>query len=200
MRGSVGHSSSGSENNSAVILPPVAGGTADGRRNIHLGDVSANGLASDGMQQQPIKAVATLAATDQPLQCAAGQLSQDSGIGMGVAAGRPTVTGFTTGRGSDVRVSKAAADRMTKLFAGEEDLFGTLDPTHGAAEAGPQPGGQRGDRPAVQRSDSDADARRIQGAEQLVPVCVDATRNADTTSPFQGQLSPCPYHSGHMVT
>ena len=136
----------------AETLPPAAGGdpAAADNPNSSTAAQEASEPASDGLPQQQTRAAVTPAALGLLQPGTAGQLSKACGTDATTAPGKHTFTGFSTGRGSAVTVARAAADRISKLFDGEDDLFTGLRLARRAC----------GGRPVAGRS-----AQRLQDAD-----------------------------------
>ena len=96
---------------------------------------------TDARPQQSNEATGSLAGGGQPSRGTTGPLPRNSNIGALTSSHRSTFSGFATGRGSKVRIAEAAAARLSKLFAGEEDLFAGRALLDSAAEAVPMSGG-----------------------------------------------------------
>ena len=137
-----------------------------------------------------MQAVVTPAGAGQGQADAAGQLPHVSGISTGTAAGRAAFTGFTTGRGGGITVSKAATDRMSKLFAAEPDLLADWARPHVAAEALPPTIAQsRSFRTPVQRTGAGEHVQSAMVEKQQAENSKVSLRDREATSNHKGGLS-----------
>ncbi len=174
----------------AVVLPPAEGGSAaEGGRSSDPGNAPDGKPASYGRLPGSTEAMVTPAAAAQPRKDAAGQLLRDSGATAGTAAGRSAFTGFATGRGGNITVSKAATDRMSKLFATEADLFADRPVPHGAAEAPLPPSAHHHSlRTPVQQTRATEHAQIPEDAEQQAGNSKDTVKNSKQSSIRKGEL------------
>ena len=162
---------------------------AEGRKSTHPGDAPHGHPTSCVRQPESVAAAVTPAAAVQPRMDAAGHLLRDSGAATSTAAGRSAFTGFATGRGGNITVSKVAADRMSRLFASEADLFADRPPPLGAAEAfQPASAHRHSLRTPVQQTGAGEHAQGTEEGEQPAGNSKDISKDGKHSSILAGEL------------